>query len=74
MNLHDATENLSKVLSPFSNFVNKILESMRKLVSQIWSAFKKQFSKCKNRKVVYLIYHTKKYRTRKKNLHRILRC
>ncbi|WP_283705102.1 hypothetical protein [Clostridium perfringens] len=68
-----------KVKSFISNLVNRLntfINTIKKLFMNIVNYLKDYIIKKnnKNKRIVYLIKHSKKYRIRKKNLHRLMRC
>ncbi|EGS9997849.1 hypothetical protein I9Y31_000022 [Clostridium perfringens] len=68
-----------KVKNFISNLVNRLkvfINTVKKLVMNIVNYLKYYINKKnkKNKRVIYLIKHSKKYRIRKKNLHRLMRC
>lgn len=60
-------------MDDFVNTIKSIWGYIKKLASQLFN-YLKRFSDKKNKRLVYLSIHSKKYRVRKKNIHRLMRC
>lgn len=62
------------------NFIFKLVEGMKAFVNTAKRLFMDMVTYTKdclnkgNKRVIYLIRHSKKYRIRKKNVHRLMRC
>ena len=56
-----------------SNVIDALLPTIKKIAQQVADIYRKIISAYPNKRVVHLALHSKKKRTRKKNIHRILK-
>ena len=66
---------VNKVIDTIVDIIKRISELFKKFTNEIFNYLKEFVIKANaNRKVFYLVKNSKKYRIRKKNIHRLMRC